>query len=95
MDTKQSKKGRNRNKFTTNKQVADMALTLWECSEYIDKIMMRTNLNSYFRDRVARLAQRLRKEAINLGNDLEPAKSEAFETLKASKLIAKQLGLVE
>lgn len=95
MNQKQSKTGRNRNKLTTNKQVVDMALTLWECSEYITKTMMRTNLNSYFRDRVARLVQRLQKEAIELGKDLLPANEAAFDTVNSTKLIARQLGLLE
>jgi len=95
MDKKQVKTGRNRNKLTTNKQVVDMALTLWECSDYITKTMMRTNLNSYFRDRVVRLTQRLAKEAIGLGNDLTPANDKAFETISTTKLIARQVGLME
>lgn len=94
MDKKQFKTGRNRNKLTTNKQVVDMALTLWESSEYIAHTMMRTNLNSYFRDRVARLIQRLQKEAIDLGSDLAPANPKAFETTHSTKLIARQLGLL-
>ena len=94
MDKKQLKTGRNRNRLTTNKQVTDMSLTLWECSEYISKTMMRTNLNSYFRDRVARLTQRLQKEAIDLGNDLTPANQKGFETANATKLIARQLGVM-
>lgn len=93
MDRKQHKTGRNRNKLTTNKQVVDMSLTLWECSDYITKTMMRTNLNSYFRDRMARLIQRLQKEAMDLGNDLEPANLKAFETGNSTKSIARQLGL--
>lgn len=95
MDKKKVKTGRNKNKLTTNKQVTDMALTLWECSEYINKTVMRSNLNSYFRDRVSRLNQRLKKEAIDLGNDLSPANKAAFETVQATKLIARQLGLME
>jgi hypothetical protein len=94
MDKKQLKTGRNRNKLTTNNQVADMSLALWECSEYISKTMMRTNLNSYFRDRVARLTQRLQKEAIGLGNDLAPANPKAFETSHSTNLIARQMGLL-
>jgi hypothetical protein len=93
MYKKEAKTGRNRNKLTTNKQVVDMALTLWEVSEYITHTMMRTNLNSYFRDRVARLIQRLQKEVIDLGNDLAPANPKAFETIHSTKLIARQLGL--
>ena len=95
MDEKRSKIGRNRNKQTTNKQVGDMALTLWECSEYITKVMMRTNLNSYFRDRLARLVQRLQKEAIELGDDLVPANKKAFETGHTTMLIARQLGITD
>ena len=95
MDKKHVKTGRNRNKLTTNNQVTDMALTLWECSEYLTKTMIRTNLNSYFRDRLAWLTQRLQKEAIELGNDLTPANQKAFETVNATKLIARQLGLLD
>ncbi len=94
MDKKHIKTGKNRNKLTTNKQVTDMALTLWESSEYITKTMMRTNLNSYFRDRLVRLTQRLQKEAIELGNDLAPANGKAFETINSTKLIADQIGLL-
>ena len=95
MDKKEAKIGRNKNKLSTNKQVVDMALTLWECSDYITRTMFRTNLNSYFRDRVARLTQRLQKEAIALGNDLVPANEKAFETIHSTKLIARQLGLMD
>jgi len=91
----QVKIGRNRNKLTTNKQITDMALTLWESSDYISRTIMRTNLNSYFRDRVARLTQRIQKEAIELGKDLTPANEKAFETIHSTKLIARQVGLVD
>ena len=94
MDKKQSKIGKNRNKLTTNKQVTDMALSLWESSDYITKTLLRTNLNSYFRDRVVRIAQRLSKEAIVLGNDLSPPNKTAFETSGSTNLIARQLGLL-
>jgi len=94
VDKKQPKTGKNRNKLTTNEQVTDMALTLWDSAEYITKTMMRTNLNSYCRDRLARLTQRLQKEAIELGNDLAPANPRAFETIYSTELIARQLGLM-
>jgi hypothetical protein len=94
MDKKQVKTGRNRNKLTTNKQIVDMGLTLWECMDHITKTMMRTNLNSYFRDRLVRLTQRLAKEAIGLGNDLEPSNPKAFETANSTEIIARQLGLL-
>ena len=87
--------GRNRNKLTTNVQTTDMALTLWESSEYISKTLMRTNLNSYFRDRLARLIQRLQKEAIELGNDLVHPNEMAFETIHSTKLTARQLELID
>jgi len=93
MDKKQPKVGRNRNKLTTNKQVSDAALTLWECSEHISKMLMRTNMKSYFRDRLARLNQRIIKEAIGVGNDLSSPNENAFETIHSTKLIARQLGL--
>jgi sugar-specific transcriptional regulator TrmB len=88
------KKGRNRNKLTTNTQIVDMALTLWECSDYITKTMLRTNMNSYFRDRLVRITQRLAKESIQLGLDLTPPNERAFETSNSTKLIARQLSLL-
>ena len=81
------KKGRNKNKLTTNQQVTDMSLALWECSDHLTAVMMRTKLNSYFRDRLARLIQRLQRETIGLGNE------RAFETIYLTKLIARQLDL--
>ena len=94
MDSKQAKTGKNRNKLTTNEQVADMALALWECSDHLAAVVMRTNLNSYCRDRLARLIQRLQKEGLELGNDLKPANPKAFETIHSTELIAGQLGLL-
>jgi hypothetical protein len=95
MEKKLIRTGRNRNKLTTNTQVVDMALTLWECSEYITKTLMRTNLNSYFRDRLARLNQRLQKEAIQLGCDLVPANEKAFVTVSSTNSIARQNNLLD
>jgi len=95
MDKKKAKTGKNRNKLTTNEQVTDMSLALWECSDHLKVVIMRTNLNSYCRDRLARLIQRLQKEAIELGNDLMPANERAFESSYAAKMIAGQLGLMD
>lgn len=95
MDKKQARTGKNRNKLTANEQVTDMALALWESSDHLTAVVMRTNLNSYFRDRMARLTQRLQKEAIDLGNDLVPANKRAFETVHSTKLVARQLDLLD
>ena len=88
------KPGKNRNKLTTNEQVTDMSLALWDCSDHLTAVIMRTNLNSYFRDRLGRLIQRLQKEAIELGSDLRPVNLKAFETIYSTELIARQLGLM-
>ena len=93
MTQKQAKTGKNRNKYTTNNQVVDMALTLWEASDYLTKTLMRSNLNSYFKDRHLRLVQKIIKEAIALGGDLNPPNKEAFLTFSNTRSIARQLGL--
>jgi hypothetical protein len=89
------KTGKNRNKYTTNKDLADMALTLHESSDYITRTMLRANVNSYLRDRLARLTQRLTKEAIGLGNDLEVPNEKAFASYESTKIIARQMGLLD
>ena len=95
MDSKKIKTGRNRNKLTTNEQVTDMSLALWECSDHLAAVVMWTNLNSYFRDRLARLIQRLQKEGVELGSDLRPVNLKAFESIYSTKMIARQLGLMD
>ena len=52
-------------------------------------------MNSYFRDRLARLNQRIIKEAIGVGGDLSSPNKKAFETIHSTKLIARQLGLLD
>ena len=87
------KRPKNRNKYTTNAQIADMALTLWECETYIRKVMLKTNLNSYFRDRIVRLLTRLSHEARKLGEDLDKPDDKAFDSFVSAKETAKRLGL--
>lgn len=87
------KRPKNRNKYTTNAQIADMALTLWECETYIRKVMLKTNLNSYFRDRIVRLLTRLSHEARKLGEDLDNPDTSAFESFGSAKESAKLFGV--
>ena len=95
MDINQPKTGRNRNKHTTNLGVTDTALRYWESHDHISKGVLKANLNSYFSDRNARLLQRIAKAAIELGGDLIPPNLRAFETSSSTKLIAKELGLLD
>ena len=94
MNEKQAITGKSRNKLSTNAQITDMALALWEANEYITKTLLRTNLNSYFRDRLVRITQRLAKEAIGLGGDLVPPNASAFESMNSTKLISRQMGIL-
>ena len=90
---KGEKRAKHRNKYTTNAQIADMALTLWECETYIRKVMLKTNLNSYFRDRIVRLLTRLSHEARKLGEDLDNPDTSAFESFVSAKESAKLFGV--
>ena len=88
------RKRKNSNKLTTNRELTDMALTLHESADYITRTMIRANVNSYLRDRLSRLTQRLTKEAVGLGKDLEVPNEEAFGTYESTKVIARQMGLL-
>ena len=90
---KGEKRAKNRNKYTTNAQIADMALTLWESEDYIRRVMLKTNLNSYFRDRIVRLLTRLSHEARKLGEDLDNPDTSAFESFVSAKESAKLFGV--
>jgi hypothetical protein len=87
------KRAKNRNKLTTDSQVSDMALTLWECEDYLRRSMLKNNLNSYFRDRLVRLLSRLAHEAKKLGQDLDQPNETAFESLTQTKSTAKLFGV--
>ena len=87
------KRPKNRNKYTTNTQIADMALSLWESEDYIRRVMLKTNMNSYFRDRMVRLLTRLAHEAKKLGEDLDNPDTSAFESFVSAKESAKRLGI--
>ena len=87
------KRAKNRNKLTTDAQIADMSLALWECEDYIRRAMLKTNLNSYFRDRIVRLLTRMAHEAKKLGDDLNNPDASAFESFVAAKEAAKRYGL--
>jgi hypothetical protein len=87
------KRAKNRNKLTTDAQIADMSLTLWESEDYIRRAMLKTNLNSYFRDRIVRLLTRMEHEARKLGEDLNNPDTSAFESFGAAKESAKQFGV--
>ncbi len=88
------RKRKNANKLKTNRELTDMALTLHESADYITRTMLRANVNSYLRDRLSRLTQRLTKEAIGLGIDLEVPNEKAFTTYESTKVIARQMGLI-
>ena len=94
MDLKQPKTGSNRNKHTTNEGVVDTALRYWEAHDHISRGILGSNLNSYFRDRCLRILERLRREAIRLGGDLNPPNFHAFDTIQSTKALAKDLGVL-
>ena len=88
------KRAKNRNKLTTDAQVADMSLALWESEDYIRRAMLKTNLNSYFRDRIVRLLTRMAHEAKQLGEDLNNPDLASFESFSAAKEFARKIGVV-
>jgi sugar-specific transcriptional regulator TrmB len=90
---KSQKIGKNRNKLTSNWQVADMALSLYETEDHLRRAMLKNNLNSYFRDRLVRILTRLNHEAKKLGNDLDQPDPQAFESYEATKQTAKKFGV--
>ena len=90
---KSQKIGKNRNKLTSNWQVADMALSLYETEDHLRRAMLKNNLNSYFRDRMLRILTRLNHEAKKLGNDLDQPDPKAFESFEVTKQTAKKFGV--
>ena len=79
-----------RNKLTTDKQLVDMAASLWCAAEEVRKTLIRSNVAAYFREVNMRLVIRMEKQATTLGKYLSEPNSRAFESYQSTKVYAER-----
>lgn len=76
---------------TTNQDIANLALVLFDNSDYLMRSITSANVLAKYRAKLSRMALKMQREAMNLGDCLEPANKNAFVSLSTTKQFAQQL----
>ena len=77
--------------LTTNQDIANLAIVLWDNSDYLIRSLTSANVLAKYRAKLVRMTMRMQREAMQLGECLEPPNKDAFVSLPASKAFAAQL----
>ena len=77
--------------LTTNADIAEVALVLWSNADLLSRAVTRANLLAKYRAKLTRISTRMQREAMALGDCLDPPNRDAFLSLNATKMIADQL----
>ena len=77
--------------LTTNEDIAQIALVLWSNADYLSRTLTSANLLAKYRAKLGRMSTRMQREAMSLGDCLDPPNKNAFLSLNATKTIADQV----
>lgn len=77
--------------LTTNADIVHVASVLWSNADYLSRAVASANLLAKYRAKLARMSIRMQREAMALGECLDPPNRDAFLSLNATKVIADQL----
>jgi hypothetical protein len=77
--------------LTTNQDIANLAIVLWDNSDYLIRSLTTANVLAKYRAKLVRMTMRMQREAMQLGECLEPPNKDAFVSLPAAKAFAAQL----
>ena len=76
--------------LTTNQDITQLALVLWSNTELLNRIVTSANVLAKYRSKLSRMAIKMQREAMQLGECLDPPNKDAFLSLNATKAIAHQ-----
>jgi hypothetical protein len=71
--------------LTTNADIAQVALVLWSNADYLIRSLTVANVLAKYRSKLTRVAMRMQREAVSLGECLVPPNKDAFLSLNATK----------
>lgn len=77
--------------LTTNKDIVQVASVLWSNADYLSRAVTSVNLLAKYRAKLARMSIRMQREAMALGECLDPPNGDAFLSLNATKMTADQM----
>ena len=76
--------------LTTNQDITPLALVLWSNADLLNRIVTSANVLAKYRSKLLRMAIKMQREAMQLGECLGPPNKDAFLSLNATKAIAHQ-----
>ena len=78
--------------LTTNQDITQLALVLWSNADLLNRIVTSANVLAKYRSKLSRMAIKMQREAMQLGECLEPPNKDAFLSMTATKAFALQNG---
>ncbi len=76
---------------TTNQDIANLALVLFDNADYLIRSVTSANVLAKYRAKLSRIAIKMQREAMGLGDCLEPPNKNAFVSLNTTKEFVRQL----
>ena len=76
---------------TTNQDIANLALVLFDNADYLMRSITSANVLAKYRAKLSRMALKMQREAMNLGDCLDPVNRSAFVSLSATKQFVQEL----
>ncbi len=76
--------------LTTNQDITQLALVLWSNADYLIRNATSANVLAKYRAKLSRMAIKMQREAMQLGECLDPPNRDAFLSLSSTKAIAHQ-----
>ncbi len=76
--------------LTTKQDIIQLALVLWSNADLLNRIVTNANVLAKYRSKLSRMAIKMQREAMQLGECLDPPNNDAFLSLNATKAIAHQ-----
>ena len=78
--------------LTTNEDIIQLAMVMWSNSDYLNRTVTSSNVLAKYRSKLLRMAIKMQREAMQLGECLDPPNKDAFLSLTATKTFALQNG---
>jgi hypothetical protein len=75
--------------LSTNKDITQLALVLWVNADYLIRSATSANVLAKYRAKLTRMAIRMQREAMSLGDCLSPPNGDAFLSLNSTKAFEK------
>ena len=76
--------------LTTNEDIIQLAMVMWSNADYLIRNVTSANVLAKYRSKLSRMAIKMQREAMQLGECLDPPNRDAFLSLSSTKAIAHQ-----